>query len=453
MKKFVALSLMAVLVCVAGIPGSSVAAEEATPSLIVLPLTPQGVGEDVAASLTDLLALELEKTQLYEVMSQEDLKALMTHQGVLQMMGEDNEEELVKLGKKLDADLLLRGSVGKVGAVYLLSLTLLDVPKAEVVRRVNQSLNGDPEDLIGSLHSAVVALALEEKGFTKDITADVIDDINIARKNKHMFLTLRTGYELNIGPVTNDSSFAYMLPDMFNVNLSAGFHVLPWMQIVAETGFGTSIMSEYSMQTKRVVLESVPNTSPQEFQRTTTVNMSKFNYQTMRVPLLVMTRFQPATGRLLPFAQLGIGMSWQRYTVENEEMQLLKNVSQGVGGDSDSYTPLACNDPAFPQDANGDCRRNLTIKPMEDTYDYFNIHVPVSVGIEYLLTQNFGFGFEVRYNLTYSLNKSEDDLFVDFVSDEPVDYGNGTKGAYGDAVPIRRLHHGISVMAGVFYYY
>ena len=448
MKKFVALSLAAVLTCCMAGFAAEAAAADGNPSMIVLPLSPQGVSEDVSKSLTELLALELEKTQLYKVISQDDLKALMEHQGVLQMMGEDKEEELVKLGQKLNADLLLRGSVGKVGAVYLLSLTLLDVTKAEVVRRVNQSLTGDPEDLIGSLHSAVVALALEEKGFARDITAGVIDDINIARKNKHMFLTLRTGYELNIGPVTNSNSYAYMLPDMFNVNLSAGFHVLPWMQVVAETGFGTSILQEYSMQTKRLVIESDGVTQPV---RTTTVNTAKFDYQTMRVPLLVMTRFQPATGRLLPFAQLGIGMSWQQYTVNNEDLHLIRNVAQKDA--TGAYTSIGCNDPAFPLDADGNCRRDVTLNPISDTYNYFNLQVPVAVGIEYLMTQNFGFGFEARYNLTYALNKSEDDLFVDFTTDQPVDYGNGTKAGYGDSVPIRRLHHGISVMLGVFYYY
>ena len=449
--------------------------QEQKRDVIVLPLAANGVPESVTASLTDLLASELERTYLYEVMAQNELQALLGQVEFKQLMGVDSDEDLARASQKLDSDFLIRGSVGKVGATYLLALTLIDVKNASVVRRVNQTLTGDQEGLIGSLHAAVVALALEEKGIAPDITAGLIESLNISRKKKNFFLTFRTGYEMPVGPTNDDSSFAYLLPGLLTLNVSGGIQVKPWMQVVIETGFATSIAERYSAQNRRVSFEQAQGSM--DFDAITDVSVTELDYQTMRIPLNLMVRFQPSEGRLLPYFQAGLGFSWQQYSLDDEKMQLVHVEEHYQHPDyaKPGYQPVVntqCNVPYAFNKADGQCQYSPALQAQNDTISYFNLQMPLALGIEYLVTHHFGIGVEVRYLLTYALNKNDDDLntnfwlngedlplnadktaveLVEFVDDNGKTHSSGY--SIGDNVPIRRLHHGINAMIGLFYYF
>ncbi len=433
--------LVAVLVVLAGI-NANAAEKKDNPSLIVLPIEAHGVQQTIADSLTDLLVLELQKANMYTVIAQDDLKSLLEHAQVKQLIGVDSEEELAKVGQQLQADYLLRSSLGKVGATYLLSLTLIDVKEAKAARRVNQSLNGDPEDLIGSLHSAVVALALEEKGMAPDITAPLIESLNIAQKIKHLFISANIGYELPIGNMTDKDDVAYALPDLLNIRLSAEWHLKPYLRLIAESGLDLSIAQQYNMQNKRIV--ATPDGSG-GVDTTTVVTTTQFDFATIRIPFSLMARLQPSSGRLLPFVLLGLGMSWQKYSFDNEKLEILDDTKSSNGTCSAPYTATA----------SGHCLRKLELEPMEDSVNFINLHVPFRAGIDYLLTQHFGFGVSANYLLTFAVNKSDDDLTTKFITyDSYTDSnGNTVKEGIGDIVPVRRLHHGLSVMSRIFFYF
>lgn len=434
------------------------------PLLIVLPLAANGVDEEVAASLGDLLVAEFNKAQLYDVIAQDELKDMLSQVELKQLMGVESEKELAAVGEKLKSDFMLRGSVGLVGNTYLVNLTLLDVKNAVAVRRVNQSVAGDPDDLIGSVHSAVVALALEEEGHPPKITAKLVESLNIARKRKTLFLKLMAGYEMPVGPVVNDATVAYLLPGMMRLSLSAGYHVLPWMQIVFESGAAFSIMEDFGQQTKLGFARKYPiDKAGNQYETVETiVNTAHFDYSTMRVPLNIMAKFQPKSGRLLPYFQAGLGFSWQRYALGDENAQPLYS-DINVMYDDTSVCPYG-----YDRNAEGNCYRSIDMSPENDTIDFFNLNVPIGAGVDYLLTQNIGISFEARYMLTYILNKSGDDIYPLFLSDpaqvaapaglpdfdnDPNTYPKTVGEQVSDAHPIRRLHHGISVMIGAFYYF
>lgn len=407
------------------------------PLLIVLPLEDSGVGRAVADSLSDLLVLEVERVRLFTVLAQKELQDMLRQVANRQLMGVESDEELAAVGAALQASFVLRGSVGRVGATYLLTLSLLDVKQARSIRRVEQRMAGNPDGLLGSLNSAVLALALEEEGVAPDLTAGMIDSLNIARKPKTLFARLGLGYELPVGPMIDSGDLAYLLPGLMTVNVSAGYHVRPYLQLVFETGLGMSIAEHYAMQNKMLYVRKVGD---QDAVSQPEVRISDFDYQVWRVPLHVMARFQPSQGRLLPFAQVGLGASWQRTSVGDEHIQLLH-----------SDTP--CAEPFRTE--GGRCLRDVTLSPERKSIDYVNLHVPVSFGVDYLLSHNWGIGFELRYLLTYSLDKNDRDLDLLFTHEaEPyLKGGESVRELVGDTVPIRRLHHGIGVLAGVFYYF
>ncbi|RJO66421.1 MAG: hypothetical protein C4523_12495 [Myxococcales bacterium] len=448
-------------------------------TLVVLPLAASGVEESVARSLDDLLVLEIERAGLFAVVARRDLEAILSQVELKQLLGVEEDGELAKVGERLQADYLLRGQIGKVGATYLLTLTLLDVKQATAVRRVQQTLTGDADGLVGSLHAAVVALALEEEGVAPSLTAELIEGMTIARKPKTFFLRLGLGWEAPVGPTFNDSSLAYLTPNMATVNVSAAWQALPWLQLVGESGIGFSIAESLSMQNKRIFVRKPTNAdSAALWNLETQVSTTDLDFSALRVPLLAMVRFQPPEGRLLPWAMTGIGVSWQRYSIGDERIQLLDD-SKYTG--DDAYPCLA---PYAPQNKDGKtyCVYEAKLRPgrvsidanevdfsPSSTVSYLNLQFPLAAGVDYLISQHFGVGIEARYTLTYALTKNARELTVDFHRElEPYDrdqitytHGGDTYTAAGgetreivmDAVPIRRLHHGIAVAVGVFYYY
>ncbi len=431
-----------------GASPNGAAAEAEKPTLIVLPLEPLSVSSEVAASLDDLLVGELERAQLFTVVAQEDLRVLLSQVELKQLLGEDDEAELAAVGERLKAQYLLRSSLGRVGNTYLLSLNMIDVKQAKAVRRINQTLAGSADDLIGSLHSAVVALALEEKGYAPDLTAELVENYTIARKEKTLFLRANIGYEIPVGPYNHSSSLLYALPDLMTFNVDAGVHVLPWLQVIAETGVGFSILETYQNQIRTVSTRYSSASAASPLGDEINVITQDLDYSSLRVPLQVLARFQPPKGRLLPFVQLGLGFSWQRVHFGDETLNLVENARSGL---TDGVCPDGWTEKS------GACFREtedtFTLMPESETVDYFNIQLPLAAGFDYLITQHFGFGVEARYTLAYALNLSEE--LNDFASESVATTRHGDEQweVFEDRVPIRRLHHGIGVMVGLFYYY
>ena len=62
-----------------------------TERLLLLDITPHGVPAELAASLTDLLELEIERGRLYQVISQQDLRNLIKVEEQKLLLGKDEQ--------------------------------------------------------------------------------------------------------------------------------------------------------------------------------------------------------------------------------------------------------------------------------------------------------------------------------------------------------------------------
>lgn len=414
------------------------------PELYVPPLTANGVEPTVAASLSELLTLELEQTRLFRVKSASEIRALLQRAELKQLLGDESDAELLAATKSLNGgDFLVSGSIGRVGKTYVLTLALIDIKNAKVTRRVKQTLSGDKEGLIGSMHAAVVALALEEKGVAPDITEKLVDGLMIDKKDKTFFLKFMLGYETPVGPRVDKDTIAYIMPNLLSLNVNAAWQALPFMQLQFETGIAASIAADYAMQNKssQILYDAA---DAKKALLTTRVQTTQFDFQTERVPVNVMLRFAPKSGRLLPYFTAGLGFSWQRYSLGDNHQEDETNYRTSGG----AAIPACGSGYDTSTDAKGGttCYRNWSLKATNKTVDLYNLQVPAAVGIDYLVSQHFGVGFEVRYTLTYALNKSDSDLQELFTKSSATEL-------LADITSIRRLHHGIGVFAGVFYYY
>ena len=134
MKRLKSLGLNVPLVLKQILPTEALVAEapkEAAPAaarqrVMVLDLQATGMDAKLIAPLTDAIAREISKHPDYDVASSDDVRRISALQAAQQEVGCTQDEAcLTEISKKLDADLVVNGSVGMVGGSYVLNLTLL----------------------------------------------------------------------------------------------------------------------------------------------------------------------------------------------------------------------------------------------------------------------------------------------------------------------------------------
>lgn len=112
-------------------------AASAREKLIVMDLTPGAeVSPEVAAGLTESVALSAGEAGIYDVVSTKEVQALLGVARERQLLGCSQEATCMsEIGDALGARFLLRGSVGRLGASFQLALQLVDTRRAETVTR------------------------------------------------------------------------------------------------------------------------------------------------------------------------------------------------------------------------------------------------------------------------------------------------------------------------------
>ncbi len=416
------------------------------PRLLVMDLKPNGVSKEIASSLTDLLDMEIERGRLYQVFSQEDVRLILQNESLKQLLGQDDntDESLAQIGRAINAPFLLKGSIGKIGNVYAISLDLLDVKEVKALKRINQTLVGDEGGLVGSLRSAALALNLEEKGLTKDISAQLIDKLKIAQKPKKLFLTLSTGYEIPLGPVHDQHDILYFRPPFAHAKVDIDYPYWRMIRFFLSTSFAFTISEQMRLQDKHTARVYNADTNKEiatKFMITTTT----LNYSAYKLPLDFGVKIVPETGRFLPFIKIGAGLSYNKYTFADERLGLLQETVNDI-----------CKSP-YSKNQNY-CSLEVWAKPNDDI-SFLGVDLTTSAGVEWLLSHHIGLKIEATYNFTFAL-KSEDQLTTQFTS-EPIKYESinkdgqaiNQKDVYVDLFPVRKLHHGLGFYTGVVAYW
>lgn len=104
--------------------------------VMVLELQPVGVDPHVVTTLPALIAKEIGQHPGYDIASADDVQQLLSTQQAKQRSGcTEDEACLEELTRKSNADLVVSGSVGKLGESYVLSLLLVDPKTMAGARR------------------------------------------------------------------------------------------------------------------------------------------------------------------------------------------------------------------------------------------------------------------------------------------------------------------------------
>jgi TolB-like protein len=101
-------------------------------NVAVMDMTGQNVGAGDAAVITDLLRGELVKTRKFNVLERGNMERVLAEQA-FQQTGCTSDDCAVKLGKLLNCQRMVSGSLGKLAAEYYLNVRVVDIETGRVV--------------------------------------------------------------------------------------------------------------------------------------------------------------------------------------------------------------------------------------------------------------------------------------------------------------------------------
>ncbi len=155
-----------VLVIVFGLMASQVfSGEPGKPlkSIAVLEFEAKGVSTLEASTLTDRFRSELVQTKVFKQIERNQIEQIFNEQK-LQMSGTVSDDKLVEIGELLGAELLVIGSIGKLGSTYTIDLRLVDVQSGEIIASYFKDLRGEVDGLLGLFR--VIASEIAGKEYT-----------------------------------------------------------------------------------------------------------------------------------------------------------------------------------------------------------------------------------------------------------------------------------------------
>jgi TolB-like protein len=102
----------------------------------VIDLKANGIPDELASTLTSVLSTELSRLSVFAVITNQEIRAVLGHDALLQAVGCGAGEACsADLGNLLGARYLVSGDVGKVGTGYTVNLALTDTQGPSVISR------------------------------------------------------------------------------------------------------------------------------------------------------------------------------------------------------------------------------------------------------------------------------------------------------------------------------
>ena len=120
--------------------------------IAVLDLQARGVDKSLVESAGTLVASELNKLEVFKVISREDIRNMMSFEKDKQSLGcEADQACLAEIGGALGVEYIIAGSLAKIGDTLVLSLALNNTKSATVENRVSESVSNKGDAIIQSI--------------------------------------------------------------------------------------------------------------------------------------------------------------------------------------------------------------------------------------------------------------------------------------------------------------
>jgi TolB-like protein len=111
-------------------------------SIAVLDLDGYGISSSESRALTNRLTTELFKSKVFNVVERAKTEEILDEQG-FQLSGCTSSECLIEAGKLLNVELMLGGSISKVGSYYSIELRIINVENGAIISVASVDIEGD----------------------------------------------------------------------------------------------------------------------------------------------------------------------------------------------------------------------------------------------------------------------------------------------------------------------
>lgn len=118
----------------------------------------EGVAETQAATLSDRLRGHLVNTRAFVVLDRANMEAVLSEHG-FQQTGCSSTQCAVQIGKILNVQKMITGSIGKVGKTYAINLVVINVESSRIERSFNRDYRGEIDGLLQELRSLAQEMA------------------------------------------------------------------------------------------------------------------------------------------------------------------------------------------------------------------------------------------------------------------------------------------------------
>ena len=136
MKKIVSILTTLILIMVWNIPLNVFAQDTGEiKTIAILDLSAKsGVDKDTTLMMTEILRDMVMNSGQYKLLARDKMEVIIKEQNFSQSDRCNNTECQLKLGEILAVQYLIAGTVGKLGQTYIISIQMIDVEKAQVVK-------------------------------------------------------------------------------------------------------------------------------------------------------------------------------------------------------------------------------------------------------------------------------------------------------------------------------
>ena len=106
-----------------------------------------GIPASYAPAFTDRLRMEVFKTDAFQVMERNEMDEILKEIG-FQMTGCSSNECVIQAGRVLGVGQMVAGSISRIGEIYSISLRVIDVETAKILRVENVDCMGTVEEIL-----------------------------------------------------------------------------------------------------------------------------------------------------------------------------------------------------------------------------------------------------------------------------------------------------------------
>ena len=148
--------------------------------------------EDLAA-FSDLLTMEVSRSNGTQVIGWNDVANMMEHQAKAQALGCDKESCMADIGSALGVDFLVAGTIGKVDDRYMMNLQIMDVKATSTRARSSRTVTGGMGPFVDAMPLMVGELVVG-LGNSVNYVATPVPDANFEGKKAGVFKDARDGH-------------------------------------------------------------------------------------------------------------------------------------------------------------------------------------------------------------------------------------------------------------------